>query len=269
MPPARDAPAVAGTMTSIPSHPRVGPAPTPSPASTPSEAPNPELRPTAQGDQQHERSGWAVGGLIAAGVAPPLKNVLLDRTRILAARSHAFALPDAGKHWYEQPKGKWAVELLLGAPTNDIVPITGGTVQLPKILGGRTIHDAWARSYSISNAAKLGLVAATGLAVGTNVADGLSTHGGGELLENKSGRTGILAAVAGALDVGIIAVALRRAGPGSGRLMRSLQEPLHSSTPMAVATAAISVPIIANELGAFSFLDTPSTRTRSLGGDGR
>ncbi len=204
---------------------------------------------TSIGTDPTDRSTLAKVLTPTALVGGVVKGLAFDRPRI------ALAFPYAR----EQGKlGKWGLELLAARATNDIVPISGGTIRI----GGKVLtSQAWRGTYKVSNALLLGLVG-VGMTYGIpNLGDGLKKGGGiGGLAESRSGRTGVVASIAGAIELFIfIGLAIKAPG-GTRRLTHVLQHPLHSNGLMVLGKVAMSAPIIANEAGYLDFLNKGDDR---------
>jgi hypothetical protein len=189
----------------------------------------------------------ATGTALAGGI---VKGLVFDRPRI------ALSLPNAR----EQGKvGKWALELLGGQATNDIVPISGGTVTI----AGRTLtKDAWKHAYRASNALTLGLVGVTMLYGIPNLVDGYQQGDGfGGIMESRAGRTGVLASIGGLVELGLFSYAAMRSGGGSsGRLVSALHHSVYSSGATVLARVALGTPVMLNEMGFMDFLNRGDDR---------
>ncbi|MCW2928898.1 MAG: hypothetical protein JWM86_2866 [Thermoleophilia bacterium] len=191
-----------------------------------------------------------VAGLtLTALIGGKAKGVVIDRTRAAFAYSHAKS---QGK------TGKWAVELASGRLTNDVVPITGGTVRA----FGRTVTtNGWKQSYQASNAIGLGLLGVSLLYGFPNLVEGWHDGGGPEgLIETRSGRTGVFATVGNVVGLSAMGVALSRS-PSNAKLAGMLSDPIHSSMPLVLLRLGVSIPVLANELGYLDFLDARSEAT--------
>lgn len=209
-------------------------------------------RDRAPDQPQPHRNPLTMGLAVTAIVGGKAKGVLIDRTRAAFAFNHARA---QGK------TGKWALELASGRLTNDVVPITGGTVSA----FGRTITEhGWKRSYQASNAIGMALLGVSLLYGFPNLYEGIKDGGGPEgMVEMQSGRTGVLATVGNVVSIAAMGVALRRApaGNASSKLASVLADPIHSSAPLVLLRIGVSVPVLANELGYFDFLDKGDERS--------
>ncbi len=205
---------------------------------------------TSVGGDPNDRSTLAKVATATALVGGVAKGLVFDRPRI------ALALP----HAREQGKvAKWALELASGHATNDIVPITGGTIRL----GGRVLTtNAWRGAYTASNALTLGLVGVHMLYGVPNLVDGWQKGDGpGGLLESRAGRTGVAAAVAGLVEIGLFTYAgIRSPGSGMARATAALHHPIHSNGATVLAKIGLSMPVLVNEAGFLDFLNAGDRR---------
>lgn len=201
-------------------------------------------------DTPPDRSTFTAVATATAIVGNKAKTMLIDRPRVLAA------FPRARQ---QERLGRWAVELIAGKPTSEIVPITGGTVKL----AGRTLtKNAWAHAYRASNAAGMAVLGVSMIYGIPNLVEGVRDGGGIDgLTETRVGRTGLLATAGNVISLAVLGAAYARTPGGSGRLLRSLQHPLHASTGAVVARSAALVPVTVNELGYLDFLNRGNTST--------
>ena len=209
-----------------------------------------------------ERSGVTKFLTTTALVGGIAKGMLIDRTRVLAAFPHAR---ENGK------TAKWAAELVTGKITNDIVPITGGTLRV----AGRTLTtQGFQRSYQVSNAIGLALLG-VGMVYGfPNLVEGWNDGGHtiGGLAETKHGRTGVLGTAGNLFALGVMGTAFAKAPSGPGRIAATLASPLMSNGKLIVAGMALGLPVALNELGFFDFLnkgddrDIRETAQETIGG---
>jgi hypothetical protein len=186
-------------------------------------------------------TGIALGGGI-------VKGLVFDRPRIAAAFPNARA---------QGQLRKWGVELLTGYATHDIVPITGGTIKV----GSKVLTtNAWKRAYQASNALSLAIVGVNMLYGIPNLVDGIRKAGGIEgVTESRAGRTGVLASLAGLVELGLFGYAFARSGGSAGsRLVGAMQHPIHSTGGVVLGKLALSVPIMVNEAGFLDFLNEGS-----------
>lgn len=197
-----------------------------------------------------ERSGTTKFLTTTALVGGIAKGMLIDRTRILAAFSHAR---EHGK------TAKWAAELVSGRITNDVVPITGGTLKI----AGRTLStQAWQRSYQASNAIGLALLGVSMTYGFPNLIEGWQDGGGtlAGLSETKQGRTGVFGTVGNVFTLGVMATAFAKVPAGPGRVAATLASPLMSNGTIILAGIAMGIPVALNEIGFLDFLNTGDDR---------
>lgn len=208
------------------------------------DAPATEPDPRAAAEPTSGRSGFTAGLTMTAIVGGAAKGILVDRARVLTALPHARS---QGK------TAKWAAELVSGRITNDVVPITGGTLNV----FGRTLTTrAWQHSYQASNAISLGLLGVGMLYGFPNLYEGWTDGGGVDgLVETRHGRTGVLATAGNLFQLGVMGTAFAQAPQGAGRFGAMLKSPLLSSGPMILASIAIGIPVTVNELGFLDFLN--------------
>lgn len=196
---------------------------------------------------QHDRSTIAkvaTGTALLGGFA---KGWALDRPRIAAALPNARA---QGK------TAMWMAQLLTGRATNDIVPSTGGTIS---IAGKVLTKQGWNLAYKGSNALTLGLVGVQMLHGIPNLIDGVQS--GDPLLETRAGRTGLIASISGALELGLFGFAAIATRKASGSKMAAmLAHPIHQQPGLVIARMAIGAPIAVNELGFLDFMNTGDER---------
>ncbi len=203
-------------------------------------------------DPEHapERSATTKFLTTTALVGGIAKGLLIDRTRILSAFPHARA---------NEKTAKWAAELITGRITNDVVPITGGTIRM----AGKTLTTSgWQRSYQASNAIGMVLLG-VGMTYGLpNLIEGWNDGGHtiGGLSETKHGRTGVLGTAGNIFALGVMGAAFAKAPAGPGRLAATLGSPLHSNGKLIIASIAMGIPVALNELGFFDFLDKGDDR---------
>ena len=147
----------------------------------------------------------------------------------------------------------WTAQFLSGRLTNDVVPITGGTVRV----AGRTLtHNGFLRSYQLSNAINLALLG-IGMTYGIpNLVEGWQDGGGpGGLVETRHGRTGVFGTAGTLFQLGVMSVAASTVPAGTNRIAGMLRSPLISSGPIILAGIAIGIPVTINELGFLDFLN--------------
>ncbi|MCW2973059.1 MAG: hypothetical protein JWN72_1332 [Thermoleophilia bacterium] len=208
---------------------------------------------SAQPADPNKRGTLAVVGLAASVIPGVFKTVAIDRPRILLARAHA---QEAGhlKQWWGN--------MITGVPTNDVVPITGGTVKL----GGRVLTtQAWQRTYQWSNAIGTGLMV-SGLVMGVpNLIDGLQQDGIEGALNTRSGRTGTFSLIGSALDIAVMGVALaatlRNPGGTGSLLTRTMGQPVFGNPAIVAAKLLLQAPVVLNEAGFFDFMNKGETRS--------
>lgn len=177
-----------------------------------------------------------------------VQGTLVDRPRIAAAYPLAKA---------QGQLPKWGAELATAWATNDIVPITGGTVKL----GSRVLTtQAWKRSYQLSVGMGAAFLAVSMLYGIPNLVDGLRDEGSDGLLGTRAGRTGVAGLAGGVLSAGILGVAYMGATRGRGRLAAALAAPIHSRTSIVLAKTALGVPVMVNEMGYLDFMDRGERR---------
>lgn len=218
------------------------------PATTPADSPADSQK--SRHEAPPERSGTTKFLTTTALVGGIAKGLLIDRTRVLAAFSHAR---ENGK------TAKWTAELVSGRITNDVVPITGGTL---KIAGKTLTMRGWQRSYQTSNAIGLALLG-VGMIYGfPNLVEGWNDGGRtiGGLSETKHGRTGVFGTAGNLVALGIMATAFSKAPAGPGRLAATLGSPLLSSGKVILASIAMGFPVALNEIGFFDFLNKGDDR---------
>lgn len=222
----------AGTISTaahVPVRPPAAAAPTPAPAER--EQPQPE------------RSTFTIAATATALIGNKARSIVVDRPRVAAA------FPLARR---EGRLGRWAVELLAGKPTSEIVPISGGTVRI----AGRTLTtNGWGHAYRASNGLGTAVLAASMIYGVPNLVEALRAGGPDELTETRVGRTGMLATAGNVISLAVLGAAFTRTPSGSGRLLRMLHHPMHASTPMVVLRSATMVPVAINELGYLDFLN--------------
>lgn len=195
-----------------------------------------------------DRSTATAALTATALVGNKAKAMLVDRPRAIAAFSHARR---------QQKLGKWVLEVLTGKLTNDVVPITGGTI---RVAGTTVTTRGWQRSYQASNGVGLALLGVSMLYGFPNLVEGWRDGGGAAgLTDTRQGRTGLLATAGNLVALGAMGIAWRRAPGGGGRIAAMLRDPIHSSTPMVLTRIAVSLPVTVNELGYLDFLDRDAT----------
>jgi hypothetical protein len=204
---------------------------------------------TAVARDPNDRSTVAKVATATALLGGVVKGLAVDRPRV------AFALPNARANG---KLGKWALELVSGKITSDIVPATGGTLRI----GSHVLtNDAWKHSFRASTALSVGLVGVSMLYGIPNLIDGYQQGDGfGGMLDSRPGRTGVAASIAGAIELGIFGYALARSPGGAGRVVSALNHPIHMSGPIVLAGIALSAPILANELGFLDFMNKGDDR---------
>ena len=237
-----------GPRPVVPGPPIGGPASTH--AATPGD-PSDATRASSVGDEAPpERSATTKFLTTTALVGGIAKGLLIDRTRVLAAFSHAR---EHGK------TAKWAAELVSGRITNDVVPITGGTLRV----AGRTLTtNGWQRSYQVSNAIGLALLG-VGMIYGfPNLVEGWNDGGHtiGGLAETKHGRTGVLGTAGNLFALGVLGTAFATSPAGPGRIAATLGSPLMSNGKVILAGIAMGIPVALNEIGFFDFLNAGDDR---------
>jgi hypothetical protein len=160
--------------------------------------------------------------------------------RMMFARKKAFQ----EGHWK-----KWTLELIGQSPTNDIVPYETG-------------H--WRTAYVWQNALVTGLGAISLIAGGLNLWDGIHRRGFRHgVFGTRSGRTGLAQSLAGAVSLGISAIAAwkgRKAG-FMGMLHAMNEAPWRGAMiPQMVAMGTAQLYNV-NQLGAFDIADYGNTKS--------
>ena len=154
--------------------------------------------------------------------------------------------------------GEWAFQLVTGRATSGVVPTSG-----PISLGSRlAIPNGFKRAYQVSNAFTIALVGVNMVYGIPNLVDGWKQGDGPEgLLGSRAGRTGVMAALGGLVELGFFAYAFARSPSGSGRLAAMLHHPIHAKGPVMYGKMALTAPILANELGFLDFMNRGDDRT--------
>ncbi|MBC7461926.1 MAG: hypothetical protein H7287_11240 [Thermoleophilia bacterium] len=209
--------------------------------------------PAAEPADPNRRGPLAVIGLAASVIPGALKGLALDRPRIMLAHGHA---KEAGH------LKQWWLNMATGVPTNDVVPITGGTVKI----GSRVLTtQAWQRTYQWSNAIGAGLTV-SGLVMGVpNLIEGMQQDGWAGALNTRSGRTGTFSLIGSAVDIAVMGVAVAAAvrhPSGAGSLMtRTMAQPIFGNPAIVGAKLVLQAPVMLNEAGFLDFMNKGETRS--------
>lgn len=203
---------------------------------------------TGVGNDPNDRSTLAkvmTGTALFGGI---LKGAVVDRPRIVAAYPHA---KETGK------LGEWAFQLVSGNATTDVVPRTG-----PIKLGPKVWNNGFRRAYQVSNALTIALVGVNMVYGIPNLVDGWKQGDGFDgLLESRAGRTGLMAAFGGLVELGIFSYAFARSPSGSGRLAAMLEHGIHGKGAVMYGKILLTAPILANELGFLDFMNRGDDRS--------
>ena len=214
-------------------------------------APDPKGEPP-----EDDRAGW-ITAMTAIGVSGPvLKGIVVDRPMV------AIALPRAIKlNRLPESKGilkKALFELASGVPTNDVVPITGGTM---KVFGKTLTTNGWGIMNKGNNAANAAFLGARMIYATPNLVHALREDGASGLVTTKVGRTGLLATIGQVIELGVYGYAFAKSPGGTGRLGAMMAHPVLSSTPFVASKLIVSAPVALNELGFLDFLDKDDDRS--------
>jgi len=176
----------------------------------------------------------AVGLVVAAGGEVAAHAIESGRT--------LAALPRARANGQTR---LWATQLVMLHSTNTITPPRGGW------------HGMWGHSFrAVKGIEYLNAFGAAGVAV-PHLLEALRENGAGGVVTNPEGRTGAIAAVAGAVNLGIMGTAMgsaRGAGPRAALSAAIGSEMLGKRSVVALNLGTFAG-VIANELGAFDFLN--------------
>jgi hypothetical protein len=184
-----------------------------------------------------DRNKVVVGVTYGVMAGNALKGFALDRARALVALPHARS-QGLGK--------KWAAEFPLGRFTDDVVPITGGTVSFR---GKLLTENGWHHAYRYSNGFGTALIVASMSYGVPNLIDALTDDDDSSLLQSRVGRTGVFGTVANVTGLSVMGAAYVKAGEGAGRIGRTLKHPIHASGPAVAILGALSIPVVVNEFG--------------------
>src|SRR5690606_19603685 len=138
--------------------------------------------------------------------------------------------------------GKWAMQFVTGRMTESVVPIRGGTLNI----AGRTINDAWRKSFRASNMTGAALMGATLIYGVPNLIDAIKNNDGSHgILETRAGRTGVFGSIGAVVMAAVMGVACARSpGTGFARIGKMLEQPLMANGKVVFTDVAVTTPAI-------------------------
>jgi hypothetical protein len=191
--------------------------------------------------------GAAIAVVVATDVG--LTQKALSEARILSAIPRTY-FGAAGGPMSERAKWLLPVQALTMKSTIDVVPYEGGPL------------GSWRKAYVTANVMKA-VTAPLSIYVAASAGIPAVLAGGpGALIDTRQGRSGLISAVGGVIQLGFMGLALKHAGgSGMGRFGAMLEAPELGRYRVAAPALLAWAGVLANQGGLFDELDDGNTKS--------
>ncbi|MBC7644099.1 MAG: hypothetical protein H7123_03160 [Thermoleophilia bacterium] len=222
-------------------------------------------------DQEPPRSALSPAAIETAFIAMPIKAGL-DLARSAKKLPESFKArnflpsPEAGKletslHKYVGRLPQNLKQMALVAPDTRIID-PHAPMQAAESARGLSYSTLDRRGYVASNSIGTAIAGVQLIGGGINLREAWTTDGVAGTYDMKSGRSGVLQTVSGALGLGMVGYAMKQeSGNIFARFGKSMGSELLTSPKITNIGIAASLIVGANELGFFDFMDKNNKRS--------